>query len=496
MIELGPDGLDRSTYLRIVHGGEEFEVGADVLDAVDRRREAMLEHIASGATAYGVTTGLGRLASVAVPRDAQDALQRSLLTGRASGLGPPLSAHIVRGAMLLRLSAFLSGAVGVSGSLCRFLATLLSAGWQPLVPGGPYGAAGEIGPLAHLFQTLIGEGTVVVDGGEVGAGEALDRLGLEPYAVGEKEGVALINGSPLATAIGLEASIRMHDLVEAATVVAALHVAATGADAQSLAPRVAALQHDPTQAALAHRFAELLEGSDAFAGGPQPPVSVRVALQVHGAALDAVDALDAVVDRRLRAVTDSPLVLEPDGDSVSGIVPSGAFHAVVVSLGLETMAIAATHLVNLVEKRVHRIHDALFSGLPEQLASNPGVQAGTISMHKSIVGLAADARTLAAPASVHAFDTSSGQEDVQAFTFLAWERTSRVLDDLESALACELVVLRQAFWLRGPAPPPLAGIVRRLEEAVAPVEIDRTLSPDVTHVRALLRAGLLRPPAT
>lgn len=495
MIELGGDGLDRATYLRVVHDGEAVELPGDLLDAVDRGRAAMLAQIAAGATAYGVTTGLGRLASVTIRADAQDALQHSLLAGRASGLGPPLPGPAIRGTILLRLSAFLSGTVGVSASLCRFLATLLAAGWQPVVPGGPYGAAGEIGPLAHLFQTLIGEGTVVVDGDELPAGEALARLGLEPYPVGEKEGVALINGSPLATALGLEATLRMRDLVDAATTAAALHVAATDMGARALSPRVAALQRDPAQEALARRFDALLEGSGAFGDRPQPPVSARVALQVHGAALDAVAGLDAVLDRRLRAITDSPLVLEPDGSEVSGFVPSGAFHAIGVSLGLEALALAAAHVVNLVEKRVHRLHDSRFSGLPEQLAADPGVQAGTVSMHKSVVGLAADARTLAQPASVHAFDTSSGQEDVQAFTFLAWERTSRVLDDLEWALACELVALRQAFWLRGTAPPRVVPILRRLEETVPPVEIDRTLSPDVARVHRLLGEGLLRPPA-
>lgn len=496
MIELGSGGLDRATYARIVHGREPFTVADEALRIVDRRRAEMLDLIAAGASAYGVTTGLGGLAGISIGAAEQAALQRSLLTGRACGLGPPLPGVVTRGALLLRLSGFLSGSVGVSSALCRFIATLLAEGWQPVVPSGPYGASGEIGALAHLFQTVIGEGAVVVDGGERPAREALDALGIEPYPVAEKEGLALINGSPFATALGIEASERLRGLVDTATTAAAAHLAATGASAQALSPRVASLQADPVQLALATRIEELLEGSDAFRAGPQAPVSARVALQVHGAALDAIASLDRTLERRLRAVTDTPLVLEPDTSGVEGIAPSGAFHAVDVSLGLETLALATAHLVNLVEKRLHRLHDARFSGLPEQLAADPGVQAGTVALHKTVVGLAADARTLAAPASIHALDTSSGQEDVQAFTFLAAERTNHSLDDLESALACELVALRQAAWLRGALPPRLAVLLEPLERVVAPVEIDRTLSAEVGRARRLVAQGAFRAPAT
>ncbi|MDH4177777.1 MAG: aromatic amino acid ammonia-lyase [Thermoleophilia bacterium] len=495
MIELGADGLDRTAYLRVVHGGEAPAVPDDVLAAVDRGREAMLSAIASGLPAYGVTTGLGHLASVSVRPEDQEALQRSLLTGRASGLGPPLPTAVTRGAMLLRLSSFLSGRVGVGAALCRLLATLLAAGWEPVVPAGPYGAAGEIGPSAHLFQTLIGEGTVVLGGTELPARDALGRLGLEPFQVGAKEGLALVNGSPFATALGIEHTTRLRGLVETATTAATLQLAVTGAGAQALSPEVAAWQRDDTVNALARSVAAMLEGSASLADGAQPPVSARVALQVHAAAIDAIDVLDATLDRRLRAVTDSPLVLEGDETGSVAIAPSGGFHAVAVSLGLETLAIAATHVLNLVEKRLHRLHDARFSGLPEQLAAEPGAQSGTVALHKAVVGLAADARSLAAPASVHALDTSAGQEDVQAFTFLAAERAGRIADNLESALACELVALRQAAWLRGGAPPgPLAPTLARLEEAVPPVAFDRTLSPDVERVRCAVADGLFRTP--
>ena len=176
MIELGQDGVSRSDYDRVVLEQAPVSIAAAALESVATTRERMLEYIASGVPAYGVTTGLGLLAGTSVTPEDQDELQRSLLTARASGLGPPLPADVVRGAMLVRLTGFLRGAAGVTPDLCHVIADRLNDGWSPVVPNGPYGAAGEIGALAHLFQTLAGEGSVVSqEGVEIPAAEALRR---------------------------------------------------------------------------------------------------------------------------------------------------------------------------------------------------------------------------------------------------------------------------------------------------------------------------------
>jgi histidine ammonia-lyase len=209
--------------------------------------------------------------------------------------------------------------------------------------------------------------------------------------------------------------------------------------------------------------------------------------------LDQLETLEQRLERRLSAVTDSPLLLETEGDELEGPYPSGGFHAAVIALGLDGLAIGVSQLTNLHEKLLHRILDTRFSGLPEQLAREPGIQAGAISLHKAAVALAAENRMLAAPASVHATDTSAGQEDVQTFGLLAAEKLGRALDNLELTLACELVALRQGYRLRGapPSAPLLAGALRKLEAVVPPIDEDRTLSGDMERVRALLRDGRL-----
>lgn len=483
------DGLDLDGYRRVVVGREEVEVDAGLYAHVDDRHEALLELVAGGAEVYGVTVGLGYLTDRPIGLDEQDVLQRSLLLARASGFGEPLPADVVRGAMLLRLSGFLSGYPAVSADLCRFLADRLNDGWSPVVPSGPYGAAGEIGPLAHLFQTFIGEGAVFEGAEVVPASTALARRGLAPYRPRPKEGSALLNGSPLATALGIHLVDRLRVLLDHATVCAALAIELVGASTRPYAFRIGVLSRSPAQLRVHGRLLQLLDGGGPYADRPQAPVSFRVVPQVHGAVLDGVELFEARLREALRAVTDSPLLLDADGAEPAGVYPSGGFHAASQALALDSLAIAVAQLTNLVEKRLHRVLDSRFSGLPEQLAVEPGTQAGVVSLHKAVVGLAAANRQLASPASVHALDTSTGQEDVQALEFLAAEQLGRALDNLELALSCELVVLRQGFHVRGTAPPqPLLGVVlERLGALVPPVDVDRLLTQDVERVRAAVR---------
>jgi histidine ammonia-lyase len=490
----GHDALDLALYRRVVLDGERVEVDESLYEHVAGTRELLLRLVAAGAAVYGVTTGLGYLTDRAIGLDEQEELQHSLLTARASGLAGRLPDDVVRGVLLLRLTGFSSGHAGVTPDLCRFLADRLNDDWRPVVPSGPFGASGEISPLAHLFQTLVGEGDVLEGDDVVASADALARRGVPPYVPQAKEGGALLNGSPFATALGIHHCDRARALLEHAHLAAALAIALVGASTRPYSARVGALSRDRAQLRVHERLLELLAGGPVFEDRLQAPASFRVVPQVHGAVLDQLDAFEARLERALGAVTDAPLVLSADGGEPEGVYPSGGFHAAAIALALDGLAIGVSQLTSLVEKRLHRVLDARFSGgLPEQLAVDPGRQAGVVSLHKAVVGLAVENRLLAAPASVHASDTSAGQEDVQAFEFLAADELGRALDNLELALACELVALRQGFHVRGapPSAPLLAAALARLASEVEPVVRDRTLSADVERVREEIRSGRL-----
>jgi histidine ammonia-lyase len=485
------DVLDLGLYRRVVRGGERVEIARSALRLVDERRGVMLGALAAGAPAYGVTTGLGYLSNRAVAPADRAALQRSILLGRAVGVGPPYPSEVVRGAMLLRLTGFLSGDAGVSAELCRLLAERLNDGWTPYVPVGPHGSAGEVIPLSHLFQTLVGEGFVLEDGHCVPAAEALASRGTEPYEPGPKEGLALVNGAPLAPAVALEVTERARPLLEHATLAAALAAALVGASSRPFSLRIGRLRGDRGQLLVHERLLELLGGGE-WADRPQAPVSFRVAPQVHGAVLDMLEAVDRQLEREVKAVTDSPLYLLAEEGEPEGFYPNGNFHSQPIAFGLDALAIAFAQLANLAEKRLHRLLDSRFSGLPEQLAREPGRHTGAAVVHKGVVALCAENRLLAAPASVNAADTSAGQEDFQAFAFLAAEKLGRLLDNVELVLAYELVALRQAQSLReGPLPPPLMPVCELLASVVPPLVEDRPLGPDVERVRELVRSNRL-----
>jgi histidine ammonia-lyase len=484
-------GLDPEQYRRIVVEREAVALDPAALARVETARARLLAHLATGAGAYGVTTGVGYLSQTRIDADRQRAFQRGLLV-RGAGQGPPLAPEVVRGAMLLRLTGFLDGAAGVSAALCALLAERLNDGWTPVVPSRGITSAGEVIALSHLFQTLVGEGLVLEEGEPIPAAAALARRGAAPYVPDVKEGIALVNGAPLAPALTAWLAARCRVLLDHATLAGALSAALAGGSLRPYARRIGALKGDPGQAQIHAAVLALHAGAPDFSDRTQAPVSFRVLPQVHGAVLDLLAHVDAQVARELHAVTDSPLFLDADGDEPAGLYPSGNFHAQALSFQLDALAIAFAQVGNLAEKRLHRMLDHRFSLLPDQLASDPGRQTGLVFLHKSVIGYTAENRMLAAPASVHPADASAGQEDFQAFVFLAAEKLERLLDNVELILAAELLAARQARELRAAAlAPRLEAVVARLAESVAPVREDRVLSDDVERLRALVRSGVL-----
>ncbi|HLH65609.1 MAG TPA: aromatic amino acid lyase [Solirubrobacteraceae bacterium] len=484
--------MSLADHVRVCFHGAGVAIDPAALAHVEARREAMLAHARSDPTAYGINTGLGLFNRVPVSPPDEAEFQRLILCGRANGVGPPLSEPVVRGAMLLRLEGFLAGHAGVSAQLCERIAQLLGGGWHPHVPAAASGNAGEVTPLAHLFQTLVGEGLVRGGEGWVGAERGLEALGLRPLALGVKEGLALVNGAPLAVALAVPLALRAALLLEHATVAGALWVALCGASGRPYSRRVGELSGDRGRTLVCARMGALLDGGDALGPRLQAPVSLRVIPQVHGAAAGALWALLCALEVELRAVSDSPVFLDADPATgePAGIYPTGNFHAASITLALEALGLAFAHVLNLLEKRLHRLMDSRFSTLPDQLSAQPGLRSGVTGLHKQVVGLCAQARALALPSSLAALDASTGQEDIEAHTLLVALRLSQLLDCLELALAYELVALRQAAALSPHRPPPpLAVALERIAALVEPALVDRSLAADVERVRRLVAGG-------
>ncbi|MGW5700360.1 aromatic amino acid lyase [Amycolatopsis japonica] len=425
---------------------------------------------------YGVNTGMGRFAGVAAP--ASNAHQRNLLIGRAVGGPPWLSADEVRWLLLVRLRDLLALEAGASPELVTFLVDRLNEGFTPAVPRTGLGSAGEIIPLAHAFQTFLGVGTVLVDGVETPASEVL----AEPYEPDLKEAATLIQGSPLAETLAVFGRAEALQVVGLQTLAAAIAIDVLGAPQGVYRPALAG--GDQVLRSVLRGVSGLIRGA-VERPVVQAPVSVRAAPRALAHLTRVAAELDEVLGRSMP--TDSPVFL--DGEFVS----TTGFHAVELGLRMDAVTAALVHLGEVSVQRTHRLLDERFSGLPAQLAVEPGPQAGLVPLHKRAVGELHALRRLATPATLGSVDTSGGQEDVQAFAWAAGNQLRDACARMFAITACELITGSQARWLAsGDGAPELRATYERLRELVPPVEEDRALGPAVTTVVSALRYGFPR----
>ncbi|HLJ68441.1 MAG TPA: aromatic amino acid lyase [Chloroflexota bacterium] len=503
----------------IAWDGWQVRLAPELLGHVAATRKDMLAALADGREVYGVTTGMGYLAGVSLSADEQEVHQANLLRGRAVGGPPYLEPAEARAVLVVRLAGFLDGAAGGSPELCSFLADRLNDGFIPAIPSTAVGCAGEIIPLAHAFGPFIGSGDVLAAGdGRSGATQdatgALAARGVAPYRPGAKEGIALLAGAPAAVALGAARRRAARVLYQQLLVCAACAIDALRAPLSPYQPVVARLANDPIMAEVLDRLAELLGGADqdrsrseararpgrnpqgtprghepAGAGNREPslvqaPVSLRVIPQVLAHLARVTDRLEEDLRRGLVAVTDSPAFV--DGQFVS----HGGFHAVDLASDLDYLCIALAQAAELAGQHAHRLLDSRFTGLPDQLAAAPGLNAGLVVVQKRIVGILNQLRRLATPASIGLADTSLGQEDAMTFTFESAEKLRRAEALLRDVIACVLLICRQAWWLGAtPVAPGLEPYAGAIEDMIEPVVRDRPLGPDIERVSRFLAAG-------
>jgi histidine ammonia-lyase len=448
---------------------------------------------------YGVSTGFGALATRHIPVERRAQLQRSLVRSHAAGSGPEVDREVVRALMLLRLSTLATGRTGVRPVVAQTYADVLNAGITPIVHEyGSLGCSGDLAPLAHCALVLMGEGQARDAAGELH--EAADLLrdnGIEPVALAEKEGLALINGTDGMLGMLLLAAHDLTNLLTTADIAAAMSVEALlgtdavfAADLQSLRPH-------PGQADSAANLRALLAGSGIMAShrGPectrvQDAYSLRCAPQVHGGARDTLDHALVVAGRELAAAVDNPVV------TLDGRVESnGNFHGAPVAYVLDFLAIVAADVASMSERRTDRFLDkARNNGLPPFLADDPGVDSGLMIAQYTAAGIVSELKRLAAPASVDSIPSSAMQEDHVSMGWSAARKLRRSIDGLARVLAIEVLTAARALDLRAPLEPaPATGAVRDLlrGKGIAGPGPDRHLSPEIeATVAAVVGAGV------
>jgi histidine ammonia-lyase len=447
--------------------------------------------VAADQPVYGVTTGFGSLANTAIPAGRTAELQVALIRSHATGMGDPIEIDAVRAMLLLRARSLAMGFSGVRPEVVDLQLALLAAGITPVVyEHGSLGASGDLAPLSHCALTLIGEGLASMGGRVTPSAEALFAAGLDPLTLRAKEGLALINGTDgilgmLSLAIhDLGALLRVADITAAMTVEALLGTdRAFAADLQALRP-----QHG--QAVSARNLTRLLAGSPIVASHRhgdnrvQDAYSLRCTPQVHGAAQDTLAHARTIAERELAAAIDNPMIL-PDGRVES----CGNFHGAPVAMVCDFLAIAASEVCAIAERRTDRLLDATRShGLPPFLSPDPGVNSGLMIAHYTQAAMAMDAKRLAVPASVESLPTSAMQEDHVSNGWAAARKLRRAVVAMRRVLAVELVCAGAGLSLRAPLQPGpgTQAALTVLREQVAAPGPDRWLAPDLHAAEALL----------
>jgi histidine ammonia-lyase len=470
--------------------------------AIAASRRVVEDAVRKNERAYGITTGFGKFAEVAIPRDGLVDLQRNLVRSHAAGVGAPLADEVVRAMIVLRVNALAKGASGIRPSTVEALLRMLDRDILPLVPSqGSVGASGDLAPLAHLALGLMGEGRVRHRGRVVSAKKALAAARLRPVTLEAKEGLALINGVQMSVAVGglaLERAIffsRVADVAGAATL-----DAARGSDAAFDARVVAARPH-PGALAAAKNLRALLAGSairesHRGCGRVQDNYALRCMPQVHGAARDAFAHAREVLEREMNSATDNPLVF-PRGKregSRGDIVSGGNFHGAPVGYVLDYAAIAAVDLASISERRIEKLSNPALSELPAFLVAEGGMNSGLMMAQVTAAALVSESKTLAHPASVDSIPTSAGKEDHVSMSPIAARKLAAVVDNLERVLAIEMLAAFQAMEFLRPlrSSAPLEVLRRAFRRVVRPWDRDRELAPDLEAARAFLSSDAMK----
>ena len=495
-VTLSTSGTTFADVIDVARHGALVELSAASIDSMNASRKYIEDYAAGGVPVYGVSTGFGALANRHIDVADRAQLQKSLIRSHAAGVGPAIEREVVRALMFLRLRTMASGRTGVRVVLAQSYVDFLNNGITPVVPEfGSLGCSGDLAPLSHCALALMGEGRVHdANGVEMETMQALNAAGIKPIELEAKEGLALINGTDGMLGMLIMACADLEQLCMVADITTAMSIEGLLGTDRVFAPDLhAPLRPQIGQAISAANIYALLKGSAIVASHRendsrvQDAYSLRCAPQVAGAVRDTVAYASTIAARELASSIDNPVVL-PDGRVES----NGNFHGAPVGYVLDFLAIAATDLGSIAERRTDRALDQYRSaGLPPFLAHDPGVDSGLMIAQYTQAGLVSENKRLSTPASVDSIPSSAMQEDHVSMGWSAARKLRKVVENLNHILAIELVTAARAIEMRtGLQPGAATGrVITELRKVVGGVGPDRFLSPELQAASALVASG-------
>ncbi|MBK5246605.1 MAG: histidine ammonia-lyase [Peptostreptococcaceae bacterium] len=439
--------------VRVARGGELVEMSADSQKAVKKARDYVEKKLSEGTIIYGLTTGFGKFSDTFISRDQTGALQRNLIISHACAMGNPLPTEVVRGVILLRCNALARGNSGIKPETLNALLEMLNKKVHPIIPEkGSLGASGDLAPLSHMVLTLIGEGHAEYQGKVMPSTEAMKLAGIPTVELAEKEGLALINGTQVMTAIGTMVLWDAMNLAKVADIAAAMTVEALNGITKAYDHKIHDLRGHQGQKDVAKNMMALLKGSEnAKDSNPkkvQDPYSLRCVPQIHGASRDCIKYVYDAVSIEINAVTDNPIIFPDEDEVISG----GNFHGQPMALAFDFIKMAIAEFADVSERRSERlINPQLSEGLAPFLTNHGGVCSGFMIAQYAAASLVSENKIYAHPACVDSIPSSGNQEDHVSMGTTSARTAALILDNAQKVLGIELFAASQAIWLRGDA---------------------------------------------
>jgi histidine ammonia-lyase len=495
-LTLHPGKAALAFWRQIADGAGPLALVQDAWPVVERSRALIEAALASDVAIYGVNTGFGKLAQQRIAADDLATLQRNLVLSHSAGVGEPLARPIVRLVLALKIAGLARGFSGVRRIVVERLLDLFNKDVLPEIPSqGSVGASGDLAPLAHVAAVLIGEGRATYKGESLPGREALRRAGLDPIVLEAKEGLALLNGTQVSTALALHNLFAAEANLEAAFIAGALATDGIKGSDTPFDPRIHDARGQKGQIEAAAMLRGLMAGSQIRQSHlacerVQDPYSIRCQPQVLGPCLDTLRHVAQVLAIEANAVTDNPLVFE-DGAVLSG----GNFHAEPVAIAADTLAIAIAETGALAERQIALLIDSSLSGLPPFLARHSGLNSGFMIAHVTAAALASENKSLAHPASVDSLPTSANQEDFVSMATFAARRLGAMNANTATILAIALMAAAEAIEFHRPlkSSATLEQAHALIRNKVPPFEHDREMAPAIAAIRPLIESRALEP---
>lgn len=488
MILIDGNSLRIEEVVAVARLGEKVQIDEKGKMNLKKSRQMVDRLVNQGKVVYGITTGFGKFSTVNIDSTQTEKLQENLIITHAVGVGEGLSEEVVRATMLLRANALAKGYSGIRVEVVQTLIDMLNKGVHPVIPEkGSLGASGDLAPLAHMVLVMIGRGEAKYKGKVLPGDIAMKEAGIPVITLKSKEGLAMINGTPVMTAIGTLALYDCILLAKIADISAAMTCEALEAIPAAFDPKVQEVRPHEGQKVVAQNMLNLLQESKVFEadhGRVQDAYALRCIPQVHGATRDAINYVKNIITIEINSVTDNPILFPEQDEVISG----GNFHGQPVAQAMDFLKIAISELANISERRIERlVNPALSCGLKGFLTKNGGLNSGFMICQYVAASLVSENKVLSHPASVDSIPSSANQEDHVSMGTIAARKLREIVDNVKEVLAIELTCAAQGMDLRGNKPgvatkaayDVIRGKIERLED-------DRELRLDIKKARGII----------